>query len=693
MTDRPPKPRQRLVIEFPSRIQPPTLCDLPWLKDDIALDSLGLSDDFSQELREFDEEPDKSLDLVLSLLSPNDLTEHPTPPKEPRWPGICRALNVEPVIELDDEQLDLYIDDIDQVTLRGTIEIFGLQAATNETLMKVSLCHGGDFLLSLPTVEEFFLNMIPVARYWESVPAQQEATWSFTDKGFALVKNNLLDAPFEMPGFWAPLYTGKTEHYFDASTVPVDVDSSTRYEASLIRFIQAWVLRLCQENYDLTQKVVTENLGVILRATFARTLPLARANSQLNKQLNTIRGDRCAETPFTLFLIPLLKSQHALFIAKECFLDALFGKRISQKIEDLAEAVWAMHLMHSPHGMLIIESVVGFKQIDIPGLAEYLGDYGTELGLTSPSSSRKTPFKIMSLPKSIVKEVTDLTDEVQTYLQLSEASVLDKLKALDVRFPNFTEVTEHVRKKLLFAVKLKKPFQMSPVVIKGPSGIGKTFYLKQLKEVLDLPAINLHAAQITCGSALAGLQSTWGTGQPGALSKHLAKHQVANSLVIFDELSQLKDNTTSNGLNPTAVLLQALDKNESKEFVDAYTREKIDISKFSWFFTANHLNNLDSFLLTRLTVFAVEPMKQYKNRSTIDDLLAQALENLDLPSTMAQPLDDLGCKVVLDYLNGGGNLRSLLTALENMITEAFEAPQANERTVVVINAPALRRHL
>lgn len=693
MTDRPPKPRQRLAIQFPPRIQPPTLCIPSTLEGGISLNTLGLSDDFSQDLREFDEEPDESLDLVLSLLSPDELFEHHTQAKEPRWAGICRTLNVEPAIELDDEQLDLFIDDIDHVTLRGAIEIFGLQPATNETLMKVSLCHGPDFLLSLPTVEAFFLNMIPVARFWESVPAEQETAWNFTEKELALVKNNLLSKPLQMPDFWEPLYTTKTTHYFDASTLPAVADAPSYFEASLLRFMQAWVLRICQENYDLSLRAETEKLGGVLRTAFGRTLPLVKNNSRLKYQLNAVRGDRWAELPTVLFLIPLLKSQNALFIAKECFLAALFDKTTSEHVENLAETVWAMHLMHTPHGKLLIESIIGFKKADVPGLSDYLSEYGAELGLTSPSGNTKIPFKVMSLPKSVVKEVTELTDEMQTYLQLSKSPVLDMLQALDVRFPNFTEVTAHVRKKLLFAVKLKKPFQMSPVVIKGPSGIGKTFYLKQLKEVLGLPAINLHAAQITCGSALAGLQSTWGTGQPGALSRHLAKHQVANSLVFFDELSQLKDNTTSNGLNPTAVLLQALDKNESKEFVDAYTREKIDISKFSWFFTANHLNNLDSFLLTRLTVFTVEPMKQYKHRSTVDDLLAQALENLDLPSTMAQPLDDLGCKVALDYLNGGGNLRSLLIALENLITEAFEAPQANARTVVVINAPALRRHL
>lgn len=254
-------------------------------------------------------------------------------------------------------------------------------------------------------------------------------------------------------------------------------------------------------------------------------------------------------------------------------------------------------------------------------------------------------------------------------------------------------MTAHVRKKLLFATKLNKPFHTAPIVLKGPSGVGKTFYLQQLREVLALPALTLHASQITCGSALAGLQSTWGTGQAGALSKHLASTQVANSLVLFDELSQLSAVSRTSGLDPLAVLLQMLDQNESKTFKDAYTQEEIDLSKMSWFFTANHLNNLNSFLLTRLAVFNIEPVKTYTDRAVIDELVQQVSSHLDLPQGMITPLDDLCCKQALDFLNQGGNFRKLRLLLENAVTEVFEDADTNAASKVTISSAWLRKHL
>lgn len=230
-------------------------------------------------------------------------------------------------------------------------------------------------------------------------------------------------------------------------------------------------------------------------------------------------------------------------------------------------------------------------------------------------------------------------------------------------------------------------------MLKGPSGVGKTFYLQSLKEVLALPALTLHAAQITCGSALAGLQSTWSTGQAGAMSKHLASTQVANSLVLFDELSQLKSAISTNGLSPHSVLLQALDQNESKTFRDAYTLEEIDISKLSWFFTANNLNNLDSFLLTRLTVFNIEPVKSYTNRTVVDELVRQVTVDLDLPDGMLQPLNDLCCRQILDHLNQGGNLRKLRLLLEDAVTEMFVHPDTTASSQVAISSAWLRKHL
>jgi hypothetical protein len=461
----------------------------------------------------------------------------------------------------------------------------------------------------------------------------------------------------------------------------------------MVTLIRAWILRLCEANYGALPKSENETFYAALRhAISEENTDAIFYGGEFKSLLNKRCDSGIVETPFCYYFIPVLKSSAATFLCKDIFLSAILGKDECEGVRALGQSILARHALAIAPPRLMVEAALEFKEWEIPGLLDYL-EAGREPGIQANEAGRQVPYKIMPLPTPKERYSDIRSKPMQTYVRLCSNSILKELENLDVRFPNFAEVTGYIRKKLLFATKLNKPFHTPPIVLKGPSGVGKTFYLQSLRAVLALPALSIHATQITCGSALAGLQSTWGTGQAGALSRHLASTQVANSLVIFDELSQLKAVTSNSGLDPLAVLLQALDLNESKTFRDAYTEQEIDLSKFSWFFTANHLNNIDSFLLTRLTVFSVEPVKTYKSRTVIDELIRQVTNDLDLPDNMMQPLDDLCCKQILDHLNSGGNLRKLRLLLVDAVTEIFEQQETSADTQVNISSAWLRKHL
>jgi hypothetical protein len=502
----------------------------------------------------------------------------------------------------------------------------------------------------------------------------------------------LFDKPLEVSEYWREEYEKDTRHFFDLKSFNQHAKKHDLKPNCMITFMRAWVLRLCEENYG----VLPESENTDFYASIRNAITVTSVDTHLfSGEFSDIIEKQCGKgsdkTPFCFFFIPLLKSSAASFLAKEIFLSALFRKNECQGVVTLSQSIWMRHILAIAPPRLIVEAALQHREWDIPRLKDYL-EGGREPGLQAGEASRQVPYKIMQLPTPKERYSDVRSKPMQTYVKLCSPSILTELEDLDARFPNFTEVTAYIRKKLLFATKLNKPFHTPPILLKGPSGVGKTFYLQNLREVLSLPALSIHATQISCGSALAGLQSSWSTAQAGAMSRHLASTQVANSLVIFDELSQLKV-VSSNGLDPLAVLLQALEPNESKTFRDAYMEQEIDLSKFSWFFTANHLNNLDSFLLTRLTVFSIEPVKTYKNRTLIDDLVRQITVSLDLPEGMIQPLDDLCCRQILDHLNRGGNLRKLRLLMEDAVTEVFEDPETTAETTVSISSAWLRKHL
>jgi hypothetical protein len=604
------------------------------------------------------------------------------------WSNICQTLGVPCGFEIPTDSLRKSINNLNADVLVQAISIFGFLPATREALVCAARLSPYNFMTGA-----FFLHMIPAARCWEATPFGVEKSWDYEDSHYRALAKILFDKPLSVSGYWLEQYESNTHHFFDVKAFSEQAKKLKLNTNSMVIFIRAWILRLCEESYGALPE--NENLDFyaalrngITEKSADNTLYGVELSDLLTKQYD----ESSVKTPFCYFFIPFLKSSAGSFLGKDIFLSALLGKNDCEGVVALSQWVWMRHILSMAPPRLIVETALQFKEWEIPGLQDYL-EKDREPGMQANEAGRQVPYKIMQLPTPKERYNEVRSKAVQTYVKLCSPSILTEMEDLDARFPNFKEVTAYIRKKLLFATKLSKPFHTPPILLKGPSGVGKTFYLQNLKEVLSLPVLSIHATQITCGSALAGLQSTWGTGQAGSLGRHLADTKVANSLVIFDELSQLKAVTSSSGLDPLAVLLQALEPNESKTFRDAYTEQEIDLSKFSWFFTANHLNNLDSFLLTRLTVFSIEPVKTYKSRTLIDDLVRQITESLDLPEGMIQPLDDLCCRQILDHLNRGGNLRKLRLLLEDAVTEVFEDQETTVDTHVTISSAWLRKHL
>ncbi|WP_410951641.1 AAA family ATPase [Pseudomonas sp. S1(2024)] len=605
-------------------------------------------------------------------------------PSHALWLALCATLGITPSIMLEDDIVGNGVAHLSPSQVRAAVAQFNLRADIADTV--VHAAHHFPQAINFHTMrfrfDRFLQAMITVARYWEEVKPHP---WPMKTPSPNILNIFLGAAKADLPKkHWVHFCQDNPNLYLDVQAIPKAVDHTV-----LAIFIQAWVSRLC---FQLYPELLEDRDARIERAIASLLHAPATIDQGRVGLLETTMVKGVMQARRELFLIPLLKTQHVYAIVKEAMMMITAADFISPEttFHGCVDYVWARHLLAGVEDKQIINALLAPTTSMPEEYQAFEAGFNQLIGLSANDNLRH-PFKMMNLPCE-VRDVDKPSEPVQTYLLHSSAKHLEQLDDLNLRFPHFKEVNDYLRRKLVFAIKLNKPFHTGPILIKGPSGIGKTFYLKALKEALGLPALDIHASQITCGSALAGLQSTWGTGQPGRVSKHLRKTTVANSMVVFNELSQLKM-TGNNGLDPVAVLLQLLDADESAEFVDAFTNETMDLSKLNWFFTANHINNLDSFLLTRLTIFNVEPIKHYRERRIVDDIIAEALKRLDIESSRLSTPDDLCCRLVLDYLNNGGNMRSLGTMIEDAIVDSVDEDGLQPSAQLSISAANLRKHL
>jgi hypothetical protein len=605
-------------------------------------------------------------------------------PSHGLWLALCATLGITPSIMLEDDIVGYAVERLSPSQVRAAVEQFHLRADTADTIVHAAQHYSK--IRHVQTVrlrfDRFLQTMVTVARYWEDL---KPCPWPLSPPSPNVLNTFLGAAKAAAPkDHWVKLYQDNPNLFLDVQVIPSAVDHRV-----LAIFIQAWISRLC---FQLYPDLLEGQSDRIERAIGSLLDGHAKLDQERFGLLKAMMDKGALHANREVFLIPLLQTPHVYAIIKEAMMMITAADFIASEMtfQGCLDYVWARHLLAGIQDRQIIHALLAPTTSMPEEYRAFETEFNDLIGRGGHDDLRQ-PFKMMNLPGE-VRDVDKPSEPVQTYLLHSTAKHLELLDDLNLRFPHFKEVNDYLRRKLVFAIKLNKPFHTGPILIKGPSGIGKTFYLKALKEALGLPALDIHASQITCGSALAGLQSTWGTGQPGRISKHVRKTTVANSMVVFNELSQIKA-TVNNGLDPVAVLLQLLDADESAEFVDAFTNEPMDLSKLNWFFTANHINNLDSFLLTRLTIFNVEPIKHYRERRIVDDIIAEALKRLDIESSRLSTPDDLCCRLVLDYLNAGGNMRSLGAMIEDVIVDSVDDQGLQPSAQLSLSAANLRKHL
>ncbi|WP_382161515.1 AAA family ATPase [Hydrogenophaga sp. ANAO-22] len=185
---------------------------------------------------------------------------------------------------------------------------------------------------------------------------------------------------------------------------------------------------------------------------------------------------------------------------------------------------------------------------------------------------------------------------------LAPSEVEAVLMALSQEFPWATNVVDELgsmmRARSLFGV---RELCLSPVVIVGHSGAGKTRFVRRLAETLNLPYLPMALGGHTDSRLLTGTTRGWAGGEPTPLLRHMLQHRTASGMVLLDEIDKVgTSNLTS--APATSVLLGMLEPETASRWYDTFLQTTCDFSRLSFWATANSLKSLPAPLLSRFTV-------------------------------------------------------------------------------------------
>ena len=169
--------------------------------------------------------------------------------------------------------------------------------------------------------------------------------------------------------------------------------------------------------------------------------------------------------------------------------------------------------------------------------------------------------------------------------------------------PNFAEVLDDVRRQLALCHDSRDALEITPMLLLGPPGIGKTHFAREISHLLGTGMGFISMSSLTAGWVLSGASSQWKGARPGKVFETLVDGAYANPVMVVDEIDKAR---AEHAYDPLGALYSLLEHDTAGAFTDEFAEVAIDASQLIWVATANDERAIPEPILNRMNVFEVQ---------------------------------------------------------------------------------------
>src|SRR5579863_9225104 len=227
------------------------------------------------------------------------------------------------------------------------------------------------------------------------------------------------------------------------------------------------------------------------------------------------------------------------------------------------------------------------------------------------------------------------------------------------------------------AKKFSKNLHRSPVIcLVGPPGVGKTSLARSIAESMGREFIRISLGGVRDEAEIRGHRRTYIGALPGKIIQAMKKADVLNPVILLDEIDKMSRDMHG---DPAAALLEVLDPEQNKNFIDHFLDVGYDLSQVMFIATANMLEHIPYPLYDRLEIISLSGYsEQEKLAITNQFLIPKNLKEYNLTKKQFK-IDDNMILLLIDEYTKEAGVRQLERILSKLMRKTIQTLLENTK--------------